>query len=302
MRIVVTGAAGRIGRKICVDLVSAGHQIVALDRRYDPSLSEIPGLEQRVTDLLDAVSLYPPFGGADALVHFGNYPNVQAAPADQVYRENILMNHHAFGAAVAVGIRKIVFASSVQVIEGQRRLGDDPMMPSEVPELPMTGATPANPSNLYGLSKLAGEDLLRMLCRRYPELAGVAVRLPWTSPGPLMQHPIDLDSQRAKRWRLNTRLDDGFSWLDIAEVGPLVGAILTHGRPGYDCVFPASDDSQLQWPAERIAERFFPDVPVRGDLAGRFTLVDTSPITEMYGWRPADLSRHRDREHRPATA
>lgn len=255
-----------------------------------------------MTDLLDAVSLYPALIGSEAVVHFGNYPNVHAAPADQVYRDNLAMNHHTFSAAVEVGIRKIVFASSVQVIEGRRRLSDNPMGPSELTELPLTGATRPNPSNLYALSKLAGEDLLRMLCGQTPDLLGVAIRLPFTIPGPVIKHPLNLDAERTKRWGPRIRIDDGFSWLDSEEVGPLIDAIFTNGRPGYDCVLPASDDSQFRWPAEKLAEHFFAGVPVRTDLTGKFTLVDNSPITEKYGWRPADLSEYRGREHAVSNA
>ncbi|MEM7576555.1 MAG: NAD(P)-dependent oxidoreductase [Planctomycetota bacterium] len=298
MQIVVTGAAGGIGRKLCGSLAEAGHHIVALDRRYEPELNQIPRLEHRVVDLLDAVSVYPSLTGADALVHFGNFPTAHSAPAAQVYRENLAMNLHAFTAAVEVGVRKIVFASSVQVIEGRRRLGDDPLQPSEVQSLPLTGAAPPNPSNLYGLSKLAGEDLLRMMCAATPDLQAVALRLPYTSKGPTFPHPINLDDRRSWKWSRHTRLDDGLSWLDVEEVGPLIHAILAQDGPGYDCLMPASDDSHLGLPAEEIAQRFFPGVAVRAGLTGKFSLVDTSPITKKYGWQPANLAEYRDRDAR----
>ncbi len=253
---------------------------------------ETPGVEHRVVDLRESAPIYQWLVGADALVHFGNLPNVQSAPARQVYRDNIQINLHTLEAAVEVGIRRIVFASSVQVIAGTRKLHDDPMTRSALPELPVTGEAPANPSNLYALSKLAGEDQLRMLVRLHPDLSAVALRLPFTSRGPVVPHRLDLEQVKL-RWWDKTHLDECFAWLDVAEVGPLVEAILSKATPGYACLFPASDDSQLGWPADRIAERFFPGTPVRVDLSGRFTVVDNTPITAKYGWKPADLAVHR---------
>ncbi|MEM8781859.1 MAG: NAD(P)-dependent oxidoreductase [Planctomycetota bacterium] len=293
MRIVLTGAAGQIGQKLCGTLAESGGDVLALDRRFDPALAKIAGVEHRVIDLLDPVSIYPVLQSADALIHFGNLPNVYAAPPPQVYRDNVQMNQNAFLAAAEVGVQRILFASSVQVIAGNRTIGDASRRPSCLPELPITGKTPANPANLYALSKLAGEDLLRMLTRQNPELSAVSLRLPFTCSGPRMPNPIDLDDARQMRWRKHNYVDEGFAWLDVAELGPLVRGVLRHAGPGYDCLLPASDDSQIDWPAERIVERFFADLPVRGSLAGRFTLVDNSPITDAYGWRPTDLREHR---------
>lgn len=294
MKLVLTGAAGRIGRVLVDSLLKSGHDILAIDQRFEPAFRGRPGLRQYVLQLGQPGPVHELFDGAEALVHFGNIPNAGCGPARMVYRENVNANLETLQAAADVGIRKIVFASSIQVVQGTRRLGDEVQQPSGLAFLPMTGALPAQPSNHYGLSKLAGEDLLRMLCRLHADLMAVALRLPWTAGGPTPKHRLDPDHLPPGNWWGRHHLDEGFSFLDDAEVGPLVHAILDNGRPGYDCLLPASDDTQTGWPAEKLADRFFPGVPIRGELSGKFTLVDNTPITEAYGWRPADLSALRE--------
>ncbi|MEM9753853.1 MAG: NAD(P)-dependent oxidoreductase [Planctomycetota bacterium] len=298
MHVVLTGAAGRLGRSIAVHLAAVGHTVTALDVRYHREPAQTAGVDFHVADLRDPSAIYAHLPGADALIHFGNQPNEHAAPRRQVYHENCVINLHTFEAAVEVGTPRIVFASSIQVQSGNRWLTQDNFGTSHLPALPVTGDAPPEPSNLYGLSKLAAEQHLTMLCGLHPELSAVSLRLPYTSPGPQAPHRVDVEAirkHRKRRW--SAPIDECFTWLDIAELGPLLDAILQHATPGHDVLLPTSNDNLLGWPLGRIAESFFPGTPLLGDpevTAQRMSLADNGPITAKYGWSPAALPADQD--------
>ena len=56
---------------------------------------------------------------------------------------------------------------------------------------------------------------------------------------------------------------------------------------GYRCFLPASARPWLDWPIERIRERFFPQVPVVGDAPLR-SFIDLRGLADELGWRPQD--------------
>ena len=84
MKVLVTGAAGRLGSCVCRLLLEQGIEFVAVDRVSDVAAD----YEVLVTDLLrlqDAKSLLQ---GIDVLVHFANHANFNTSSPEQVYTEN----------------------------------------------------------------------------------------------------------------------------------------------------------------------------------------------------------------------
>src|SRR5690242_14768107 len=119
MKVLVTGAAGRLGRAVCPLLQSAGMDVRATDRRADSSLF----YQIDVATLLDRERCYQLVDGVEAIVHLGNWASAGSADAQTVFNENTSMNMNVFQAAMERGVRRIVFASTIQVILGQRPFG-----------------------------------------------------------------------------------------------------------------------------------------------------------------------------------
>ncbi len=288
MRIAVTGSAGRVGKVVCRALVEAGHEVVGLDMVL---AKDLPGVSQRVVDLLNRSEVFTAMAGAEVLLHLGNHPNVhRARPVSRVYTENTTMNSNVFEAAVAVGCQKIVFASSIQAFGSRRTLHDDPMPPAHAPYLPLDAQSPSAPTNMYGLSKVAGEQLLEMHTRASPGLAGVSVRLPWVGGRPGQRLGCSLADARAVWGGRGYSAVEAFAYLPGADAARLFLVLLERMAPGYDCVFPSSEDNQFGIDAEALARDYFAGVEIRSDLAGRRSLVDNSAITERYGWAPTPLA------------
>ncbi len=213
MKVLVTGAAGKLGSATCQVLIENGIEVVATDRRADTSLP----FHIRVADLVDREICYELVDGVDAVVHLGNHPTQYAGDAQRVFGENCTMNINVFQAAFERGVRKIVFASSIQAITGERPWRDGEFAPSSLPYLPLDGDVPANPGNHYAASKAAAETLLKYFST-YRQISAVAIRFPmlWrTETFSTYRHPIELA-------RNSGNLDEVFSILSLADAGRLI--------------------------------------------------------------------------------
>lgn len=274
MNVTVTGAAGRLGSVVCQALKARGHQVRATDVKAGPAASSI-----EIADLRNEADAQRVVAGNDAVVHLANHPNLIAGPSPQrLLAENVAMNAHVFRAAVEGGVRRIVFASSIQAmlrLDGGRH----PRNPARsLPYLPLDGAAPANPGdNFYGLSKEFGERMLQVLAGHDPKLAATALRFPmlieadWLEPE---QHA-----------RSNLNFDEALTYLLLSDAARLVSHVVERQAPGYHQYFPAQALSVAGVTVAELRERFFQGVPLRGGerLAA---LVDLGALERDLGFSP----------------
>lgn len=270
MKIVVTGAAGRLGSVVCGTLSDRGYTVVPTDVGARRDI----GMELRLADLLDKDACCEFMRGADMVVHLGNHATNVGRPATKVYLENVTMNFHVFHAAVEAGVRRIVFASSVQVCAGDRR---DSAVPSPIRYLPADGELPPIPGNAYALSKHAGEQMLEYFVRCH-SISGVAIRFPLLIE-PHMRIP----------WPDYQRLDEQFACLAFEDAARLVAAVCAADLPSFRVYFPAAPNAlNGLGPLENVRQ-YYANVALRTPLESMRSLVDVSRITEETGWVPQHL-------------
>ena len=154
-------------------LQSTGMEVRATDRRADLSLP----YPVDVATLLDRERCYELVDGVDAVIHLGNWASAGMADAQTVFNENFADEHERVPGGDGIrGVRRILFASTINVILGQRPFGGTgaAVPPSDYPYLPLDGNTPSNICNPYAASKSASEQLLQ-----YSRWHGsVAIRFP----------------------------------------------------------------------------------------------------------------------------
>jgi nucleoside-diphosphate-sugar epimerase len=145
--VVVTGAAGFIGRHLTRSLAATGAIVTALDERA----SDRPfpaGVHARRKDLLSA-DLPATFVGADTVFHLAGRPGVRQSwgPKFESYvRCNLIGTERVVQACATAGVRRLVVASSSSVYgPGVGR--------------PSRESDPTQPISPYGVSKLAAEQL-----------------------------------------------------------------------------------------------------------------------------------------------
>lgn len=143
-KLLITGAAGNIGAKFAAHLRATGapYDLVLLDARGGDGI-----VTANFAEWDD--SWASQFAGVDTVFHFA----AEAAGTstwDMVLRANVAGTQHVLRAARAAKVRRVVFASTNQVMLGYRFR--DGLVTTDLPPMPLSP---------YGISKLFGEELGR---------------------------------------------------------------------------------------------------------------------------------------------
>lgn len=161
MRVLVTGAAGRIGRNLTEALIAHGADVRAVLLPDDPGLerAERAGATCLQGNLRDPDFCVEAVHGCDAVIHLGAMLLFRAGADDPTLIEDNLRSTFNVLHAVAThnpGIKRFVFASS------------DEVYPSlHAKYLPIDESHPTSPYSFYGYTKLSGEDLVRFYGRAH---------------------------------------------------------------------------------------------------------------------------------------
>src|ERR1700742_3813529 len=87
-RTLVTGATGFLGRHLVTQLREAGHEVVALCRKDEPSLVDL-GAEGRRGDILDAASVRAAAEACEVLFHCAGKVSRRPEDAEELYRVHV---------------------------------------------------------------------------------------------------------------------------------------------------------------------------------------------------------------------
>ena len=183
-RVLVTGLGGAVGAAIRPALEER-YEVVALSRG---GVEGLPPERDIRADIAVLEEIEPAFEGVDTVVHLAAYGGVNSprgmweASWEEVLRNNISGTRNVFEASLRAGVRRIVFASSGATMGGYLKSspyreitrGEYDRVPSEYRML-RTSDEP-RPNNLYGVSKLFGEDLARMYVET-TELSIICLRI-----------------------------------------------------------------------------------------------------------------------------
>src|SRR4051794_23259446 len=160
--VLVTGSAGRIGRAAVAELLARGRAVRGFD------LVPTPGCADHVVgSLTDPAAVRRAVSGVGTLIHLA------ATPDDDDFVTTLLPNnllgvYRVLEAAREAGVKRLILASSGQVVWWQRKHGDVPIDANVQP----------TPRGWYACTKLFVEGAGRSFSEAHG-ISAIAVRLGW---------------------------------------------------------------------------------------------------------------------------
>ncbi|WP_039019853.1 NAD-dependent epimerase/dehydratase family protein [Halocynthiibacter namhaensis] len=205
-RILITGAAGRLGSELRKGLVHLAEHVRISDR---VEMTDIQAHEEAIICELgnyDAVMALTQ--DVDAIVHFGGMPT--ESDFETILDSNIRGSYHIYEGARKHGAKRVVYASSVHAI-GYHEM-----------EAHIDADSPGRPDSLYGVSKCFVEDLARLYWDKFG-VESLCLRIFSSFPEP---------ADRRMLW----------SWLSFRDCVQYVERGLTAPRVGHTIAFGMSDN------------------------------------------------------------
>ncbi len=270
--IVVTGASGRLGRRVVQLLVDQNRAVLATDRS---ATDDLPAEFVRC-DLGDAKAVEGILKDAEAVVHLGAIPGPLREDPRVIFENNVASAFNVMMSAAELGLRRVVFSSSAFGM-GWAHDGN-----AFVPlYLPLDEEHPMMPFEPYGLSKQVGEDIGRMIARnsnttvvslRFTNVAlpEVQAEFPWPAPTP--ENPLTL-----VMW----------AYADARDVAEAHVLSLDAEIAEYEAFMIAQPSSRFKESTIDLVKNNFGDrVEIRDGLSGAASVISTEKAQRLLGWKP----------------
>lgn len=211
MRVLITGAAGRIGSVLREGLRGRYEALRLSDKRPLRGLAK--GEQFVAADLTDLDAMIDVADGMDVIVHLGAIAAEDAWPV--ILHNNIAGTFNVFEAARIRRVRRVLFASTHHVVgyyPRGRRVGID---------------DPARPDSRYAVSKVFGESLGRLYADKHG-IEVVAMRIGTFRPRPLDRRMLS-------------------AWISARDLTELVRCCIEAPKVHFEVVFGVSDNRRNWW-------------------------------------------------------
>lgn len=223
-RVLVTGATGFVGSAIVRAFLAAGYPVRALVRTSSPR-GNLAGLEIEIVegDIRDANAITRAMSGISSVVHAAADYRLWARDSKAIMRTNVEGTRTVMGAALAAGVDRIVYTSTVATLT--LRSGGAPA--DETAPLPDTVEVGA-----YKRSKVVAERLVEDMIAR-DALPAIIVN-PSTPIGPRDVRPTPTGRLivAAASGRIPGFVNTGLNLVHVDDVAAGHVAAFTHGKIG----------------------------------------------------------------------
>jgi nucleoside-diphosphate-sugar epimerase len=280
MRVVVTGAGGRIGRHVVADLLGHDHEVHAFDRTEPPAELARGGATWHRGDVRNPDAMTRLLGGvrADALIHLAAIASPLLGSALEVFSTNTQATFVALEAAGVAGVPRVAIASSTSVTG--LPFGSPDLSPLYVPldeDHPNVGADP------YALSKETDEATARTMHRRHGTQI-VALRISNTAP---------MDDHVAKAAEV-ARDPSGlacelWAYLDARDGARAFRLAVERDIPGCTVINVMAPDTYSLEPTAALLARYHPTAEIRRPIEGREVPFDLTRSRDLLGFEAEHL-------------
>jgi UDP-glucose 4-epimerase len=276
VRVLVTGARGKVGGAAAAELERRGHRVVGTDIGT-PVYESHGAKEMRYVqaDLSLAGDAFAVIHEVEAVVHAAAIPEPTQNVAHEVFGNNILSTFNVVEACLRAGVQRLVNVSSDSV--PGHTWSPDLRKPKVCP---IDENEPCLPLDPYAQAKYFGEQLCDAAVVRSP-ISAVSIRAAWVASaanyernlGPFVRDP-GLPS--IAFW----------TYVDLDDLAELIALAVESDSSGHQVVLAAQPDNIGGRDLRAAIADHYPDVVVgdleRPDAAG----YDISRARRLFGWDP----------------
>jgi UDP-glucose 4-epimerase len=276
MRILVTGARGKVGAATLDRLLRAGHQLTAVDRL--PPVYERAGPVRYVqADLTDAGHAAAVLPGHDGVVHTAAIPSPVKNPPHEIFQTNLMATYQTLEAAERSGVGRFVYLSS-ETVPGFSY----PRRYFHARYAPIDEGHPVTPQDSYALSKWFGEHLMDAAVAR-SDITAVSIRPTWVQ----WEGNIERNVGPIVRAQGADCSASFWSYVVVDDLAELLASAVTGEVAGHEVLYAAAADNANGLPLHDLVRQHFGDAvelrPVpRPDASG----ISCVKAEKLLGWTP----------------
>jgi nucleoside-diphosphate-sugar epimerase len=284
LRILFTGGSGKAGRHVLPWLARQGYEILNFDLKASEH-PQIPTLFGDITDegqVFNAMTSHFGFDGftrgqpptpVDAVVQFAAVPRVLLNPDNETFRVNVMGTYNIIEAAMKLGIRKVIIASSETTYGVCFAEGD-----KDYHAFPLEEDYDSDPMDSYGLSKVINEKTARAFAERFrADIYALRIgnviepheygRFPGFVADPL------------------TRKRNAWSYIDARDLGQIVHRGIQKSGLGFQVFNAVNDSITADGPTAEFLKKWCPRTPHRRPLVGQEAPISNRKIREVLGFK-----------------
>ncbi len=277
MKVVVTGAHGKVGRAATQALLDAGHEVLAVDLTRPGFERKDPGEAQyKMVDLTDAGDAFAVVRGADAVVHAAAIPEPTGNTPHTVFRTNLMATFNVLEAAVQFDVKRFVNISS-ETVPGFF-FPERPFLPDYAP---VDELHPMHPQDPYALSKMFGEKLMDAAVER-SDIRCISLRPSW------VQYEGNYERNLGPQVRDASVLSPNlWSYIDAYDLADAIVLAVQSDLPGHEVMYIASPDSVGGHDfAEVLRTHYGERIELRDLARPDASGIDCAKAHELLGWTP----------------